>query len=152
MNNGAYGTIQIRWKKLDTDAICPKKAFSTDSGFDLYAIEDKTILPKNIETIGTGIAVETPDGFEFQIRSRSGLAHKNGVAVLNSPGTIDMSYRGEWKVILINLGKIPHKIKKGDKIAQAVLAEVIQSEFVHEPSTDLRDTDRGAGGIGHTGR
>jgi len=119
------------------------------AGFDLHSIEDVVINPGERKLIGTGLAFEIEKGYEVQIRPRSGLAFKHGITVLNSPGTIDSDYRGEIKVLLINLGNEKFEIKKGDRIAQAVIAPVIQAEIIEVDS--LSDTKRGAGGFGSTG-
>lgn len=129
----------------------PSKATVHSSGFDLHAAitEAMTILPGERHLIPAGICLAMPPQLEAQVRPRSGLAWKNGVTVLNSPGTIDADYRGEIKVILINHGKEPFVIQRGDRIAQLVFQEVpqIQMEIVEE----LPDSERGEGGFGHTG-
>jgi dUTP pyrophosphatase len=108
------------------------------------------IEPGDWELVSTGIAIELPPGKEAQIRSRSGLAAKHGISVLNSPGTIDNHYRGEIKVILMNNGAYPYQVSIGDKIAQMVIADVC-SAFFAEVETELGETDRGDGGFGSTG-
>ena len=121
------------------------------SGFDLLAACDEsvTIFPGERALIPTGISFSLPEGYEAQIRPRSGLAWKHGVTLLNTPGTIDADYRGEIKVILINLGKENFVVQRGMRIAQAVIAEVIKARLT---STDNLDaTLRGSGGFGHTG-
>lgn len=100
--------------------------------------------------VPTGLAIALPDGFEAQVRPRSGLAAKHGVTVLNSPGTIDADYRGEIQVILINHGAEPFTIRRGERIAQMVIAPVVQAKLV--PVASLSDTERGSGGFGSTGR
>lgn len=121
------------------------------SGADIRADINKDIelFPGERMLIPTGIFLDIPDGFEAQIRPRSGLAINNGITILNSPGTIDSDYRGEIKIILINLGKVPFTIKKGDRIAQIVFSPVIQAEFIEKK--DLSVTVRGEGGFGSTG-
>ncbi len=122
------------------------------AGVDLCAwIEhDIVLLPMQREVVPTGIFLEIPQGMEAQIRPRSGLAAKSGVTVLNSPGTIDSDYRGEVKVILINLSDRDFIIKTGDRIAQMVIAPYVQVEF--DEVQELSNTQRGAGGFGHTGK
>lgn len=124
------------------------------AGCDICAFlnENESILLKKGERVlvPTGIKMEIPEGFEVQIRPRSGLAIKNGITCLNTPGTIDSDYRGEVKVILINLGNEDFEIKNGERIAQLVVAPVTQANFL---SVDLlNETERGSGGFGHTGK
>lgn len=124
------------------------------AGLDLMAAvpdnEPLTLAPGQYALVPTGLAIALPPGHEAQVRPRSGLAAKHGVTVLNAPGTIDADYRGEIKVILINHGQAAFVIKRGERIAQMVIAPVMQAELV--PVTTLSDTDRGAGGFGSTGR
>jgi dUTP pyrophosphatase len=121
------------------------------SGFDVCAQMDQsiTLQPGERATIPTGLSFEIPQGFEIQARPRSGLAAKQGISIVNTPGTIDSDYRGEVKIILINLGQQPFEIHDQDRIAQLVIAPVYQAEF--HLVTELSDTDRGAGGFGSTG-
>jgi len=128
----------------------PEYQTSGASGCDVRAsIENVIILkPGDRGLIPTGLSLEIPQGFEIQVRARSGLAIKNGIALLNAPGTIDSDYRGELKVILINLGGTDFEIKRGDRIAQLVMAPVLQAEFVE---SQLSETDRGVDGFGSTG-
>lgn len=123
------------------------------AGFDLVAAvpEDGSITldPGERVLVATGLVFELAQGYEAQIRPRSGLALKHGVTVLNSPGTIDADYRGEVKVLLINLGKAPFLVQRGDRIAQAVIGPVAQAEIAEADA--LNETDRGAGGFGSTG-
>jgi dUTP pyrophosphatase len=118
---------------------------------DLYAAVkgELIIAPGERELIPTGLFTAVPGGYELQIRPRSGLAIKHGVGILNAPGTIDSDYRGEIKIILINLGREPFKVKRGERIAQMVLCPVARLEF--ELTEQLPDTIRGEGGFGHTG-
>lgn len=122
------------------------------AGCDLYACVDKEILlePGQFSAIPTGIKIEIPKGYEAQVRPRSGLAMKNGIGILNSPGTIDADYRGEIKVILFNFGKRYFKINRGDRIAQLVFTHIARAEFI--PRKQLKETKRGSGGFGHTGK
>ncbi|HZH93949.1 MAG TPA: dUTP diphosphatase [Tissierellaceae bacterium] len=122
------------------------------SGVDLMANLESTVVLKPMERfmVPTGLFVEIPEGYEAQIRGRSGLAAKNGISLANGVGTIDSDYRGEIKVILINLGNEPFEIKHGDRIAQMILAKYEKIEFTLVDS--LEETDRGSGGFGHTGK
>jgi len=124
------------------------------SGADLKAkLEAPVVLaPGDRRLIKTGVVFEIPRGYEGQIRPRSGLALKKGLTVLNSPGTIDYDYRGEVGVILINLGKESQLINNGERIAQIVFAPVSQAMFSREKKENLRETERGTGGFGHTGK
>jgi dUTP pyrophosphatase len=124
------------------------------AGLDLLAAvpEDSplVLLPGKHALVPTGLTIALPAGYEAQVRPRSGLAAKHGVTVLNSPGTIDADYRGEISVILINHGDAPFSIRRGERIAQMIIASVVRAELV--PATSLSTTDRGAGGFGSTGR
>ena len=142
---------EILIKKLSKDITLPKYETNGSSGMDLAAnIENEIeIAPGKTAIIPTGLALAIPKNFEIQIRPRSGLAAKNQISVLNTPGTIDADYRGELKVILINLGKEKFKIEKGLRIAQMVLCPVIRATL-KEVDT-LEETERGAGGFGSTG-
>lgn len=128
----------------------PAYATPGAAGFDLVAPQDLLLESGDVGLIPTGLFVELPEGYELQIRSRSGLALKSEVVVLNSPGTVDADYRGEVKVILKNVGRYSHFIRRGDAVAQAVLARVPQAMF--ERVESLSDTVRGTGGFGSTGR
>lgn len=145
--------INISFKKLDNfDGLSlPSYETSGSAGMDLRAavMQSMTIASGEYALVPCGFAFALPEGFEAQVRPRSGLAAKHGVAVLNSPGTIDADYRGEIKVILINHGKEPFKIERGMRIAQMVIAPVTQAEFQIVASLD--ETDRGEGGFGSTG-
>jgi dUTP pyrophosphatase len=143
--------MKLNFRKLHPEAIIPAYATPGSAGLDLCArIPFEIYLQPGVRvTIPTGIAVELPEGFEAQIRPRSGLAHKYGVTVLNSPGTIDSDYRGEVGVIMINQGDEAFKITPNDRIAQMVIAPFVRVELVQ--SGALVDTERGAGGFGSTG-
>lgn len=153
--------MEIKIKKLYDRAIVPKYQRPGDAGFDLHACLDQTpngkppaecgvcIEPNGSMVINTGLAFELEDGYEMQVRSRSGLAAKHNLFVLNSPGTIDSQYRGPCMVILFNLGRNHMIIKHGDRIAQGVINKVESASFVVADS--LSETDRGAGGLGSTG-
>ncbi|MCX7795944.1 MAG: dUTP diphosphatase [bacterium] len=135
---------------LNTNSSIPTYMPRLSSCFDLYSSEEKIIPPGKWEMIATGIAVEIPQGYEGQIRSRSGLAKDYGVFVLNSPGTIDSDYRGEIKVILMNLGSEPFRVNIGDRIAQLVIIPIVHAEILEVE--ELSVTERNNGGFGHTGR
>lgn len=133
-------------------ATLPAYATAASSGMDLRAhIETPMVIaPMERALVPTGIAVSIPEGFEGEVRPRSGLAINAGITVLNAPGTIDADYRGEIKVVLINLGNAPFEIKKGDRIAQIVFKRVVR--VLWEEVDGLPETARGAGGFGSTGR
>lgn len=130
----------------------PEYATEYSAGLDLRANidEDITLHPLERNLVPTGLYIELPKGYEAQIRPRSGLALKHGITVLNSPGTIDADYRGEIRVILINLSNEPFVIKNGERICQMVVAAHAQVEW--EETDAIEETERGAGGFGHTGR
>ncbi|MDN3646525.1 dUTP diphosphatase [Pontixanthobacter aestiaquae] len=128
----------------------PAYATSGAAGMDVLSAEDVTLEPGMRHAVATGLSVAIPDGYEIQVRPRSGLAFKFGVTVPNTPGTIDSDYRGELKVLMINHGTDAFPIKRGDRVAQLVLAPVTQAQW-HEVA-ELDDTERGAGGFGSTGR
>ena len=121
-----------------------------DSGMDICSNENIKVLAFNWKLISTGIYLEIPEGYEVQVRSRSGLAVKYGLMVLNSPGTIDSGYRGEVKVILKNHDHHSYDVKKGDRIAQLVMASVVRAEI--EEVIELSETERNEGGFGSTGK
>jgi dUTP pyrophosphatase len=141
--------VKLKIKKLKNEAQIPSYQTKEAAGFDLHSIEDAVLKPGERKLIGTGLAFEIEYGYEVQIRPRSGLAYKHGITVLNTPGTIDSDYRGEIKVLLINHSNDAFEIKKGDRIAQAVVAPVIQAEIVEVE--ELSETKRGEGGFGSTG-
>jgi len=128
----------------------PKYARDGDAGMDICAAEDEHISPFSWKAISTGLYVEIPDGYEIQIRSRSGLAFKHGIVVLNSPGTIDSGYRGEIKVILKNHDHHRYNINKGERIAQMVVSEFTKASLTEV--AELSETERGEGGLGSTGK
>ena len=132
------------------DLILPAYGSEGAAGMDLVAAEESVLLPGEWTSVGTGLRLEIPPGFEGQVRPRSGLALKHGVTVLNTPGTIDADYRGEVRVILINHGKEDFRIEPGDRIAQVVFAEVTRVEL--ERAGELEETERSSGGFGSTGR
>lgn len=132
-------------------AAAPEYQSSGAAGADIRAAVGESVVlqPGHIALVPTGLFLSIPSGYEVQVRPRSGLAAKNGVTVLNSPGTIDSDYRGEVKVVLINLGSAPFTINNGDRIAQIVVAPVARGVFVEADVLD--ETERGAGGFGSTG-
>ena len=142
---------EILIKRLSKNVALPKYETEGSSGLDLAANTDKQIkiLPGKSEIIPTGLAVAIPKNFEIQIRPRSGLAAKNQISVLNTPGTIDADYRGELKVILINLSDKVFIVEKGLRIAQMVLCPVVKATL--KEVTELEYTERGSGGLGSTG-
>jgi len=144
--------VDVRIKRLEGNTL-PLPEYKTigSAGFDLMACIDKDEVLESgqIKLIGTGLSFEIPVGYEIQIRPRSGLAAKNGISIVNTPGTIDSDYRGEVKIILINHSKDKFVIKNGDRIAQAVLMPVVHANLIEV--NDLSTTQRGSGGFGHTG-
>ena len=139
--------ISIKFK-LAEGAALPEYKTTGAAGADICSNEDCSIDPNNWKMVSTGVFPEIPENFEIQVRSRSGLAAKNGVFVLNSPGTVDSDYRGEIKVILANMSDKPFEIRKGDRIAQLVVSPVQQANF--EIVSDISETERSAGGFGST--
>jgi dUTP pyrophosphatase len=144
--------IDIRLKRLPHGEDLPLPAYATAhaAGMDVVAAETLTLAPGERHAVATGFAIAIPDGYEVQVRPRSGLALKHGITCLNSPGTIDADYRGEVKVILANLGSEPFEVKRGERIAQLVPAPVLRACF--QEVEQLDDTARGQGGFGSTGR
>ena len=132
------------------DLPLPSYASAGAAGMDVVAAESRTLEPGARHAVPTGFAIAIPEGYEVQVRPRSGLALKNGITCLNTPGTIDSDYRGEVKIILANLGSDPFEIVRGERIAQLVPAPVLKANFGEV--TALDPTDRGAGGFGSTGR
>lgn len=143
-------TLSVRIVQLHEHAVLPKYQTVGSAGLDLHAVEDSEIWMGGVSIVPTGIAMAIPQGYEAQVRPRSGLAAKNSVTVLNSPGTIDSDYRGEIKVILINHGDELFKIRRGDRIAQIVFAPVSRVSF--DTVSSLDESERGSGGFGSTGR
>lgn len=146
-------SVTVELKRLPNGADLPLPAYQSElaAGLDLLAAIDAPLVlePGKRALVPTGLAMALPAGFEGQVRPRSGLAAKNGVTVLNTPGTIDADYRGEVKVILINLGGEPFTIERGSRIAQLVIAPVLQAKLVEVET--LSETLRGVGGFGSTG-
>lgn len=145
--------VQFQWlspeQKIDLNL--PQYETTGSAGMDIEAgVEESLVIaPGEIQLIPTGLAIALPEGFEIQVRPRSGLAVKHGITIVNSPGTIDSDYRGEVKIALINLGKKSFTVRRGDRVAQLVLAKVERASFCEVEV--LSTTSRGAGGFGHTG-
>ena len=146
--------IGLKWLAHGVGLPLPQQQTSGAAGLDLAAAigadEVMTIAPGDYAMVPTGLAIALPEGYEAQIRPRSGLAAKHGVTVLNSPGTVDADYRGEVKILLINHGRMPFAFRRGERIAQMVVARVSAVEMV--VVDELDETERGAGGHGSTGR
>lgn len=142
--------VTVLFKRLHPDAVLPVKKTRGSSGADVCAVEDVQIPPGEVRLVSLGFAVAIPLGVEIQIRPRSGLALEEQITVLNTPGTIDSDYRGEMKVIVANFGTKDFHVKKGARIAQAVVSYV--PDFIYEEVEELDNTERGAGGFGSTGR
>ena len=141
--------MTLRFKKVHPDAVLPSYAHPSDAGMDVRSVEDMVLAPGRRALVHTGLVMLLPPGYEAQVRPRSGLALKSGVTVLNTPGTIDSGYRGEVGVILVNLGDADFQVRRGDKVAQLVIAPVTQPEIAETDAVD--ETDRGVGGFGSTG-
>jgi dUTP pyrophosphatase len=144
--------IEIQLQRLPHGNGLPTPSYATDgaAGLDVVAAEDLILAPGQRHAVATGFAIAIPEGFEVQVRPRSGLALKHGITCLNTPGTIDHDYRGEVKVILANLGADPFEVRRGERIAQLVPAPVTKAHF--SEVVELSDTARGAGGFGSTGQ
>lgn len=143
--------MKVRIKRLREDAYLPDYAHgpSEDAGLDLRAVEDATLAPGVPQLVPTGLAIELPTGYEAQIRPRSGLALHHGITLPNSPATIDPGYRGEIRVILLNLGKENYVVRRGDRIAQMIIGRY---ETVEWQEGELGNSGRGTGGFGSSGR
>ncbi len=144
--------IKVNIQKISGNEDLSLPQYMTDqaAGMDIFAavFEEEIILPGQRKKIPTGIAIALPEGYEAQIRPRSGLALKNGITLLNSPGTIDADYRGEIALIVINHGKEPFVVKRGMRLAQMVVQKVFQVDWIE--TSELENTSRGNGGFGHT--
>lgn len=143
--------VNVRFRRLRALAVLPKYMTAGSAGMDLASAADGAISVGAGERVSvpTGWAMELPPGFEAQVRPRSGLAWKAGLTVVNAPGTIDSDYRGEINVLLVNLSKDPVVIQPGDRVAQMIIAPVLQVQV--EETSELSETRRGSGGFGHTG-
>jgi dUTP pyrophosphatase len=148
----SFSEIRIGLRRLPHGQGLPLPSYASQgaAGLDVVAAETLILAPGARHAVATGVAMAIPEGFEVQVRPRSGLALKHGITCLNAPGTIDSDYRGEVKVILANLGSEPFEIIRGERIAQLVPAPVLKAAFVEEEA--LSETARGAGGFGSTGR
>jgi dUTP pyrophosphatase len=142
--------IQLQWLPHGKGLSGPSYATDGSAGLDVVAAEDVTLAPGQRHAVATGFSVAIPQGYEVQVRPRSGLALKHGITCLNTPGTIDEDYRGEVKVILANLGSEPFEVRRGERIAQLVPAPVLKAQFREVEA--LSETGRGAGGFGSTGQ
>lgn len=147
--------LEIKFKRLNEkfkSIPLPSYATKGSAGMDIYAALDEPmkISKGKIELVPTNLSVEIPEGYEIQVRPRSGLAAKHGIGILNSPGTIDSDYRGEIKIIIINLGIEDFIIQPAERIAQLVVSKIYTARLIE--STELNNTTRGEGGFGHTGR
>jgi dUTP pyrophosphatase len=144
--------IEIKLSRLPHGEGLPLPRYASEDavGLDVTSAEELILQPGERHAVATGFAIEIPRGYEVQVRPRSGLAMKNGITCLNTPGTIDSDYRGEIKVILINLGQEPFEVRRGERIAQLVPAPVLRADFVE--ASQLGETARGTGGFGSTGR
>jgi dUTP pyrophosphatase len=144
--------IRIDLQRLPHGEGLPLPSYATDgsAGLDVVAAEELTLAPGERHAVATGFAIAIPEGYEVQVRPRSGLALKHGITCLNAPGTIDHDYRGEVKVILVNLGSEPFQVRRGERIAQLVPAPVLKAAF--REVAELGETSRGAGGFGSTGQ
>ena len=142
-------SFPVKIKLLNKDAEIPQYAHDGDSGVDLRSMVDVVLNPGQVSLVPTGIAVQFEKGYEAQVRPRSGMAIKQKLTVINTPGTIDSTYRGEIKVGLLNLGDHVQQVKKGDRIAQLVFAPVVHADFTLVDQFD--ETTRGDGGFGSTG-
>jgi len=144
--------VFLKKKKSCEDLPAPAYATSGSSGMDLYADVngEVTLLPGEIRLVSSGVYLSMPEGYEAEIRPRSGLALKHGISLVNAPGTVDSDYRGLVSLILINHGRGPFRIKRGDRIAQMVIREVVKADV--EMREELDETVRAGGGFGHTGK
>ena len=150
--NGEVQKLEVSYVKMEDEMKSLNYAYDTDSGFDLYSVEEKTLKPFGRDIFSTGIKLNIPEHYEIQVRSKSGLALKDGIMVLNSPGTVDQGYTGELRVILFNTSELPITIKKGQKIAQAVLCPVVCGKWINLVEVGaIQNKDRNENGFGSTG-
>ncbi len=151
MHSPLQNEVPVKVKRLPHGEGLDLPVYATDgaAGMDAVSAEDVTIAPGARHAVATGLAMAIPQGFEIQVRPRSGLALKHGITVPNTPGTIDSDYRGELKVILINHGSADFEIRRGDRVAQLVLAPVTRATWL--VAEELDETERGEGGFGSTG-
>ena len=149
MHSSSEVPVRVKWLPHGQGLDLPAYATDGAAGMDVVSAEDATIAPGARHAVATGLALAIPSGYEVQVRPRSGLALKHGITVPNTPGTIDSDYRGELKVILINLGAEAFAVRRGDRVAQLVLAPVTRVAWL--TVEELDETARGAGGFGSTG-
>ena len=144
--------LELGYTKLHEDAVEPKYNYESDSGFDLHSTEEIIVPPFGRVLVPTGISLDIKDGFEVQVRSKSGLALNQGLMCLNSPGTVDNGYTGEVKAIIFNTNQVPFTISKGMKVAQAVLCPVVNGKWVDLVNKEtINNKERGENGFGSTG-
>ena len=145
--------VEVKIQRIEGNEDLPLPRYMSPgaSGMDMFAaVTDPAVIPpKEVAVVPLGIRIALPDGFEAQVRPRSGLAARHSIGILNSPGTVDSDYRGEIKVILFNFGREPFVVNRGDRIAQMVITRVAKATLVEQKH--LEDTERGSGGFGHTG-
>ncbi|MGQ9537049.1 MAG: dUTP diphosphatase [Actinomycetota bacterium] len=141
--------VRLRIKRLRPEVELPSYAHPGDAGLDIRSAEEVILQPGERALLGTGFAMALPEGYAAFVQPRSGLAAKHGISIVNTPGLIDCHYRGEVKVILVNLGREPFQVNKGDRIAQMVIQRVERAEVLEVE--ELEDTARGEGGFGSTG-
>jgi dUTP pyrophosphatase len=150
--NSDQNKLKLSYKKLLVESVDPKYAYNTDSGFDLWSVEEVHFLPFERKLVSTGLSFDIPEGYEIQVRTKSGLAINQGLMVLNSPGTVDQGYTGEVKVILMNMNNMNTTVAKGQKIAQAVLSPVVCGKWVNLVLLEnINEKERGSNGFGSTG-
>jgi len=150
--NGEVQKLEVSYVKMEDEVKSLNYAYDTDSGFDLYSVEEKTLKPFGRDIFSTGIKLNIPNHYEIQVRSKSGLALKDGIIVLNSPGTVNQGYTGELRVILFNTSELPITIKKGQKIAQAVLCPVVCGKWINLVEVGvIQNKERNENGFGSTG-
>lgn len=140
--------VILKFRLLSSEAKLPTYAHPGDAGFDIHSLEDKTLAPGDWHPFSTGLSSEFPEGFYVEVRGRSGHAHNHALHVLG--GTIDAGFRGEWQIILINLGREPYKVEKRERIAQGLLIPVEHAKIMQ--TARLSKTQRGVGGFGSTGK
>lgn len=141
--------VKVKVQRIKEDVALPRYAHEGDAGMDIFAAESVTIQPMERVLVSTGIKLEIPHGYECQVRPKSGLALNHGITLTNTPGTIDSGYRGEIRVIMMNLGKEPYKVEAHQKIAQLVFSKFESAEL--DETAELNGSNRGAGGFGSTG-
>lgn len=144
--------VKLSYKKIHPDAVSPLYNYETDSGFDLHSVEEIILGPFERALVPTGLTFDIPEGTEIQVRTKSGLAIKQGLMVLNSPGTVDQGYTGEVKVIVMNMNNMSTTVSKGQKVAQGVVCPVYSGKWVNVIETEeINEKDRSSNGFGSTG-